>query len=138
MIIFDLECERGHKFEGWFKDLSAFEEQREKKLVSCPFCGSTDTRRLPSAINVMKTESRSKKEEKPVEISPLKYLSMIHDYIEKNFENVGERFAEVALKIHYGEEERRNIRGTTTPEEEDTLREEGVEFIKIPQFHFDS
>lgn len=133
MIIFDLECERGHEFEGWFKDLASFEEQEKKKLVSCPICGSVNTRRLPSTVTFMKKERASSPE-----ISPLKYLAMIHDYIDQHFEDVGNKFAEVALKIHYGEEERRNIRGTTTPEEEETLREEGVEFVKIPHVRFDS
>ncbi|HOJ51753.1 MAG TPA: DUF1178 family protein [Syntrophales bacterium] len=133
MIIFDLECERGHKFEGWFKDLAAFEEQEKSNLISCPICGSVNTRRLPSAVSIMKEKSRPKNE-----ISPLKYLALIHDYIDRHFEDVGERFAEVALKIHYGEEEKRNIKGTTTPEEEETLKEEGVEFIKIPHVRFDS
>ena len=56
----------------------------------------------------------------------------------KNFDDVGERFAEVALKIHRGEEQKRNIRGVTTDKEEETLREEGVEFMKIPAPKFDS
>ena len=63
---------------------------------------------------------------------------MFHQYIDKNFEDVGNKFAEVALKIHYGEEEKRNIKGTTTPQEEDNLKEEGVQFIKIPFLKMDS
>ena len=63
---------------------------------------------------------------------------MFHQYINKNFEDVVNKFAEVALKIHYGEEEKRNIRGTTTPQEEDSLKEEGVSFIKIPIPKMDS
>ena len=55
----------------------------------------------------------------------------LHEYIQKNFDNVGDKFAEVALRIHHGEEDGRNIRGTTTGSEEETLREEGVQFIKI-------
>jgi len=65
-------------------------------------------------------------------------LKVLHDFLVKNFEDVGERFADVALKIHYGEEERRNIRGTTTPEEEENLREEGVPFVKVPLPKFDA
>jgi hypothetical protein len=51
---------------------------------------------------------------------------------------VGNRFADVALKIHYGEEEKRNIKGTTTAQEEDNLKEEGVQFVKIPVPKMDS
>ena len=36
------------------------------------------------------------------------------------------------LKIHYGVTENRNIRGVATSEEEKTLKEEGISFIKIP------
>lgn len=138
MIIFDLECERGHKFEGWFKDLEAFEEQEKGHLISCPYCGSVNTRRIPSAIAMVKKESRSSSPERPVEVSPLKCLEMIHAYINRHFEDVGEHFAEVALRIHAGEEERRNIRGTTTSEEEEMLKDEGVEFLKIPYIRTDS
>jgi len=68
----------------------------------------------------------------------MKMLEMINDFVTKNFDDVGSRFAEVALKIHRGEEQRRNIRGVTTDKEEETLREEGVEFMKIPVPKFDS
>jgi hypothetical protein len=63
---------------------------------------------------------------------------MLHHFIENNFEDVGNKFADVALKIHCGEEEKRNIKGTTTLQEEDSLREEGVRFIKIPMPKMDS
>lgn len=68
----------------------------------------------------------------------MKDLRMLHEYIDKTFEDVGSKFAEVALKIHIGEEDNRNIKGTTTKTEEDTLREEGIPFIKIPIPKFDS
>ncbi|MGD9072079.1 MAG: DUF1178 family protein, partial [Desulfobacterales bacterium] len=41
-------------------------------------------------------------------------------------------FTKEALKMHYGVTEQRNIRGTSSPEEEKILKEEGIEFIKIP------
>jgi hypothetical protein len=61
----------------------------------------------------------------------------LQEYIHKNFDNVGDKFAEVALRIHHGEEDSRNIRGTATGSEEETLREEGVQFIKMPLPKFD-
>ena len=51
---------------------------------------------------------------------------------------MGDKFAEIALKIHLGEEDRKNIKGTTTEREEENLREEGVQFFKIPMPKFDS
>ena len=71
-------------------------------------------------------------------LSPLKVLREFQEYIHKNFDDVGEKFAEVALRIHHGEEDGRNIRGTTTGSEEENLREEGVQFIKIPLPKFDA
>jgi hypothetical protein len=133
VIIFDLQCENGHKFDGWFKDRQAFNEQNSRHLVTCPVCNCPGVDIIPSSITVM---GKDKSEAK--EISPAKALQMFHQYIDKNFEDVGNKFAEVALKIHYGEEEKRNIRGTTTPQEEDSLKEEGVSFIKIPIPKMDS
>ncbi len=139
VIIYDLSCEKKHKFEGWFKDLAAFEEQRARKLITCPVCGSSDVAMLPASIAVM-GRSRELRERKAnlADVSPMKMLEMINDFVTKNFDDVGSRFAEVALRIHRGEEQKRNIRGVTTEKEEETLREEGVEFMKIPVPKFDS
>ena len=71
-------------------------------------------------------------------MSPLKILREFQEYIHKNFDDVGDKFAEVALRIHHGEEDKRNIKGTTTQSEEETLRDEGVRFIKLPLPKFDA
>jgi hypothetical protein len=59
-------------------------------------------------------------------------LQVITDYIDKHFEDVGADFYKEALKIHSGEAEKRNIKGTATTEEEVILKEEGVAFFKVP------
>ena len=138
MIIFDLRCDKGHKFEGWFKDRTAFEKQRDAKLITCPVCGSAEADMVPSSISIRTREDKAPQKGAPTEIGPMKYLQMVHEYIETHFDNVGEQFAEVALKIHRGEEDQRNIRGTTTAAEEETLKQEGVPFVKIPEPKFDS
>ena len=138
MIIFDLQCENGHKFDGWFKDRRSFDEQNEQKLVACPICNCPKVNIVPSSITIMGKDSRAAVRPEGKDINPAKALQMLHQYIDKNFENVGDKFAEVALRIHYGEEENRNIRGTTTPQEDDNLKEEGVKFIKIPIPKMDS
>lgn len=138
MIIYDLKCKQGHKFEGWFKDSRAFEEQMAKKLVTCPICGSPDTQRVPSTVAIMGKSEKSLERDRVKEISPMKVLQSIHEYLDKNFDDVGDKFAEVALKIHRGQEDKRNIKGTTTTHEEDFLKEEGVQFMKIPLPKFDS
>jgi len=138
VIVYDLRCARGHKFEGWFQDRQAFESQKSGRLISCPVCGSVEAEIVPASVNVVGRESRQETGRDQLEISSMKYLKMLHQQLEKNFDNVGDRFAEVAFRIHHGEEDRRNIRGTTTPQEEDALREEGVPFMKIPLPKFDS
>ncbi len=136
MIIYDLKCENNHIFEGWFNDRSAFEEQQRTNLVTCPVCGSLSIDIAPSSITVMGKQTRGSSKSKN-DISPIKNLQMFHEYINKTFEDVGSKFADVALKIHLGEEDSRNIKGTTTKTEEESLREEGVPFVKIPIPKFD-
>jgi hypothetical protein len=132
MIVFDLKCKNGHKFEGWFKDSQAFNEQLAQKLVSCPSCNSSAININHSSVTIMGKESRASDKAKGNEITYAKALQLLHEYIDKNFDDVGNKFAEVALKIHYGEEEKRNIKGTTTAKDEQNLKEEGVQFFKIP------
>lgn len=138
MIIHDLKCKKGHKFEGWFRNISAFEEQKSQKFITCPICGNSETEMIPSSITVVGKDVRRRDGKNTKEISPLKAIQLFHEYLDKNFDEVGDRFAEVALRMHYGEEEKRNIKGTTTKHEEELLREEGVQFIKIPLPKFDS
>ncbi len=138
MIIYDLKCDKKHTFEGWFNDIKSFEEQKNKKLLTCPVCGSSDIDIAPSSITVMGKGTERLKNSSNKEISQMKALKLFNEYMEKSFEDVGNRFAEVALRIHAGEEDPRNIRGTTTEKEEASLAEEGVQFVKIPLPKFDS
>jgi len=66
------------------------------------------------------------------EIDSHQALQLVSEYIEKHFEDVGAEFYKEALKIHYGEAEKRNIKGTATTEEEVILKEEGIQFLKVP------
>jgi hypothetical protein len=138
LIIYDLKCRDGHKFEGWFKDRAAFEEQRAKMLVACPVCGSTDAVMVPSSVAIRARDNRPSAGNDRNGTPPVKIFKEFQEYIHKNFDDVGDRFAEVALRIHHGEEDGRNIRGTTTQSEEENLRDEGVRFIKLPLPEFDA
>jgi len=138
VIIYDLKCEKGHTFEGWFKDRQAWILQNSQKLVSCPVCSSAKVEIVPSSIAIMGRNSRITGNNQEKEVSPVQALQVLRQYIDKNFEDVGNKFAEVALKMHCGDEEKRNIKGTTTPQEENNLKEEGVQFIKIPLLKMDS
>ncbi len=138
MIIYDIKCEKGHKFEGWFKDRQAWISQNSQRLISCPVCSSSQVEIIPSSLTIMGKESRKADSVPGKELSVNKAMQILHHFIENNFEDVGNKFAEVALKIHSGDDEKRNIKGTTTPQEEDNLREEGVQFIKVPIPKMDS
>ncbi|MCJ7596669.1 MAG: DUF1178 family protein [Desulfobacterales bacterium] len=131
MIAFDLECSEGHVFEGWFNNIESFEEQEANKMVSCPYCSDTRIRRFISPV-ALKTTSRF---EEGRDANPIDYRRLageIVDYINKNFDNVGTTFTKEALKMHYGVTEKRNIRGSATAEEERLLKNEKIDFFKVP------
>ena len=130
MIAFDLECSRGHAFEGWFSDLASFDEQIAEGLVRCPTCDDTEVRRVLSPVAIRSSSRPAPQGETAIDYQKL--AREVVNYINRNFENVGSDFAKEALKMHYGVKEKRSIRGAATEEEEKTLKEEGVEFFKIP------
>jgi hypothetical protein len=127
MIAFDLFCSNGHKFECWFKDSASFEEQKSAGTITCPICDDHQIEKAFSPFAIKRGGERV--EEK---IDPHQALQLVRDFLDKHFEDVGGEFYKEALKIHYGEVEKRNIKGTATTEEEVILKEEGVPFLKIP------
>ncbi len=138
MIIYDIKCENGHTFEGWFKDRQAWIEQNAGRLVCCPVCNSSSVEIAPSSLTIMGKDSKPPRNKEDQDVSPGQVLQSLRRYLENNFEDVGSKFAEVALKIHTGDEEKRNIKGTTTPQEETVLKKEGVSFMKITLPKMDS
>ena len=127
MIAFDLFCSNGHKFECWFKDSSSFEEQKSTGMITCPICDDHQIEKAFSPFAIKRGGERVKEE-----MDPHQALQLVHEYLDRHFEDVGAEFYKEALKIHYGETEKKNIKGTVTTEEEVILKEEGVQFFKIP------
>jgi len=127
MIAFDLFCSNGHKFECWFKDSASFEEQKSTGTIACPICDDHQIEKAFSPFAIKRGRERVKEE-----LDPHQALQLVHEYLDKHFEDVGAEFYKEALKIHYGETEKRNIKGTATTEEEVILKEEGVQYLKIP------
>ncbi len=133
MIAYDLQCTNGHAFEGWFEDAEAFRNQKKRGLVACPICNATDITKLPSRFAIKtSTGFRPKEATAPDERALARLGKQIAEYVEKNFDDVGCNFATEALKIHYGVSEPRNIRGVSTQQEEKTLQDEGIPFVKVP------
>ena len=139
MIVFDLVCVQGHRFEGWFASGDAFDEQQHKKLVRCPMCDEQHVERLPSArVRVSKGEAAvdAPKPPEPQEAVvglPADLLAKLREVVRKT-EDVGERFPEEARKIHYNESPQRAIRGRATKEDAEALKDEGIEFQTLPPF----
>lgn len=131
MIAYDLICSKGHKFECWFKDSASFEKQQSSGIINCPVCNDGHVVKTFSRFAIKKNGEKKKEEDK-VEADPRQVLRLIQDYVDKNFEDVGLNFTKEALKIHYGESKKRNIKGTATPDQETLLKQEGIQFFKIP------
>ena len=140
MIHYDLICEKGHEFDGWFRDSDTYDKQAKRGLVSCTHCGTAKIQKqimapgIPSKSN-KKSETGVRMTAGPVDPRAAAMMQMMRDYrkhVETNAENVGNNFAEEARKIHYKESEERGIYGHTSSEEAIALIEEGIEIHPIP------
>jgi len=130
MIVLDLKCAAEHYFEGWFADLETFQRQQQSGEISCPVC---DSKQISRALSPVAIRRHSAPPAEGAAEPPLQEKwKQVVDFIQKHCEDVGTDFAKEALKIHYGVAEKRNIKGTSTADEEKTLHDEGVEFFKIP------
>lgn len=131
MIHYQLRCRANHSFEGWFRDSATFEKQAAAREIACPSCDDTDIDRAPMAPRLVKSQDLAQSPA-PSPAAVREFLKSVRRTVEANGENVGDRFAEEARKIHYGETEARNIYGGATAEEATGLKEEGIEFGQIP------
>jgi len=132
MIAYDLQCTHGHSFEGWFEDRKAYLDQKKRGLITCPACNDTAVENLPSTFAIRSSQTFKPKPLSQEEVDLAKIGKKAIEFVEKNFDDVGCDFAKEALKIHYGATEPRNIRGVSTKDEEKTLKEEGIQFFKLP------
>ncbi|AJX17684.1 hypothetical protein WJ95_10930 [Burkholderia ubonensis] len=130
MKVLDLQCPHGHRFEGWFASADEFEAQLSRKLVECPVCGATEVSRMPSAPRLNLSGETQAKPADPRALQA-QVMRALREVLEKT-ENVGERFAEEARRIHYNEAPVRSIRGVTTPEDAQALVEEGIDVMPLP------
>jgi len=143
VIVYELACSHGHRFEGWFGSSDAYAEQRERALVTCPLCNDSAVERVPSArVSVSKgappapsAQAAAPSPSTPDVATnlPAEVLTMLREIVKKT-ENVGRGFAEEARKIHYEEVPARPIRGQASSEEAEALRDEGIDFASVPPF----
>lgn len=142
MIKYRLGCADGHEFESWFRSIADYDKQSRSGAVTCPLCASTEISKLPMAPAVV--SARGNKGAPAPEHLPAAApsappaamataLRAFKKAVMENSEDVGGRFAEEARKIHFGEAEERNIRGSTTAEEAHSLHQDGVPFSILPE-----
>lgn len=137
MIVFDLTCQCGVIFEGWFADSGDFASQQDEGLLSCPACGGRGVRKILSPVRALGGAKRSEKTTQvAMAVSPEakanEAFKALQEHVLNNFEDVGTRLAEESLKMRYGLVEARNLRGVATQAEEKMLAGEGIELVKIP------
>lgn len=170
MVIYDLVCASGHSFEGWFRNADDLVSQQEKKLLTCPFCGTESITKKLTAAKVTRKSNSSQEPQQGLqqglqqELQSVatnvgvdtnssavsddfvnsdnmskesyaelqKMLNKVHDFVDQNFVDVGNSFAEEALSIHKGEKEAVNIRGTASKSELKELADEGVNTLGLP------
>lgn len=135
MKVLNLQCAHGHGFEGWFASNEAFDTQLANGLVECPICGDTAIAKLLAAPRLNLGHARSPgsgPSQAVADSTPeARWMNAIREVMAKT-ENVGERFADEARKIHYGEAEERGIRGQATREQAEALVEEGIAVMPLP------
>ena len=141
MIRYDLSCDKGHDFDGWFRDSAAFDMQALGGLVSCSICGSAKVHKQLMAPGIpVKSNAKDSNPQKMVAGPVDPRLRMVMDMmrevrksVEENADYVGGKFAEEARKIHYAEAEKRGIYGEATADEAKALIDEGIEVHPLPR-----
>lgn len=141
MIRYDLMCDQGHAFDGWFRDSAAYDAQAARGLVACSVCGSLKVEKQLMAPGISMKSNRRAEAPQRMAAGPLdpraqhmiQMMRQMRAEVEKNADYVGDRFAEEARRIHYHEAEKRGIYGEATPDDAKSLIEEGIEVHPLPR-----
>ena len=142
MILYELKCSNGHQFEAWFKDSATYDRQEKRGEVACPICSDIMVSKAPMAPAVStsrKKENRARRsipprKDRAAEVAQeiLQAAGNMQKYVEENCDYVGNKFAEEARAIHYGESKERGIYGEATVHEAADLIEEDIPVNRIP------
>ena len=145
MKVLNLRCANGHGFEGWFGSEDDYMDQNGRGAVECPLCADKLITRMPSAPRLNLSGAREpaapatpaasaapavQAEARPADLQAA-WLQTVRELMART-EDVGERFATEARRIHYGETPNRGIRGQATAEERAALQDEGIETVTVP------
>ena len=142
MIKYRLICDTEHEFDGWFPDSKAFTKQKNNGQLTCPICDSKNVDKALMAPGISKSTNarklaRIRKETLDTDqfmpaSQASNVLKRIGRYVKKNFENVGDRFYEEAIKCEDGERDDL-FYGTPSKEETDKLLEKGIDLFHVPK-----
>jgi hypothetical protein len=145
MKVLDLRCAQDHRFEGWFASEEDAQSQFSRDLVQCPVCGDHAVSRLPSAPRLNLSGATARQEtpkpanapgavnaevQQALQALQARYLSAVRQVLTQT-EDVGDRFAEEARRMHYDEAPERGIRGSASAEDVQALAEEGIETFPL-------
>ena len=134
MIKYNLKCSNNHEFESWFSNSDEFDKLDKKKLLECIYCSSKKIKKSIMAPMV----SGSKIKEDGVSFTNKKLLSQkndllkIRNYIENNFEFVGDKLSKKVREVYYDKQTKKSFYGTATSEEREELAEEGIDLLTVP------
>ncbi|MER8430899.1 DUF1178 family protein [Mesorhizobium caraganae] len=136
MIRFALICEHEHEFEGWFRSNDDFDTQKKRGFVDCPSCGSHKVQKalMAPAVSTARKQETIALAMGEAQKQALAQLKAMAEKVRENADYVGDKFAEEARKIHFGERDARGIYGEATLDEAKSLAEDGIEFMPIPSF----
>lgn len=140
MVIYDLICPWGHRFEGWFPSADAYETQSKQGLVPCEICGNTRVSKLPSGGHrrgsVPSERPAPSGDQTPLAFSgPLDQVTLlkaVRHYVQSHFEDVGDRFAALARQVHFGKAPPKSIFGKVSKEEQEKLAEDEIPYFVLP------
>ncbi|WP_017932395.1 DUF1178 family protein [Robiginitomaculum antarcticum] len=134
MIKYSLICEREHVFEAWFSRGSDFDDQKKSGLLICPICAdkTIDKAIMAPAISTARKQEAMMQSQKKAMSMMNAAADKIRKEIANKCENVGDKFAEEARAIHYGEKQERGIYGQASPDESSALKDEGIDVSPLP------
>ena len=132
MIRYALKCVGDHRFEAWFSSSSAYDAQHKRELVECPVCGSHEVSKQIMAPAVRASGEKSNRKPSPQAMAA-KLAGEVRRHIATTHDYVGDKFAEEARSMYYGETDQRPVWGEVTPDVARELHEEGVPALPLPQ-----
>ena len=135
MIKYKLKCKNCEKsFDSWFSSSKEFEKLRSKKFLSCHFCNSKKIIKTLMAPNIMTAKQKLENNLKMKKNNKIKKKILeFQNFIEKNFENVGDDFAYKARSLHYdNKKNKKGIYGNASQNQIKELKEEGIETQIFP------